>query len=287
MPLETAGGKQNSDSVNASLFFYEHGNPSNQFSDYRIWTRALSDQEVKDLYTYESQPQPLLPHPATATAQIFNGFVVGLTITDPGYGYSNAPIVQLIGGGGSGAAAVATVANGVVSNLQVISTGSGYTNAPTVNITSPHPSIPHQATGTAQIVNGFVVGITITDPGYGYTNAPVIVIEGGGGSGATAITTVGNGMVSGIHITSTGSGYSDIPEVIIASPPHMPWMDIKVTQVETKQHVILGHKYVVESSTDLENWTQVGSPFTANRETITQTFDVVATGRYFRIREVQ
>lgn len=255
--------------------------------DVRIYNRALSDQEVKALYGYESQPQPQAPHPATATAQVVNGFVVGLTITDPGYGYSNAPIVQIQGGGGSGAEGLATVANGVVSNLQITSTGSGYTNAPEVIISSPHPSIPHQATGTAQIVNGFVVGITITDPGYGYTNAPAVLIEGGGGSGATAITTVTNGMVSSIQITGTGMGFTNAPEVIIASPPHMPWTDIKVTQVETTHHVVLGHKYVVESSTDLVNWTLIGSPFTANKETITQTFDVASTGRCFRIREVQ
>lgn len=148
-------------------------------------------------------------------------------------------------------------------------------------------TVPHQAAATAQIVNGFVVGITITDPGYGYTNAPTVQIEGGGGSGATAVATVANGIVTGINITSAGLGYSNMPEVFIASPPFMPWVEIGVTQLKVTQHVVLGRRYVLESSPDLTTWLQVGGQFTAQKEVVTQVFDVEATGRFFRLREMQ
>jgi hypothetical protein len=42
------------------------------------------------------------------------------------------------------------------------------------------------------VVNGILVGATITDPGCGYTNAPLVVIQGGGGSGATQAAIVTN-----------------------------------------------------------------------------------------------
>jgi hypothetical protein len=44
--------------------------------------------------------------------------------------------------------------------------------------------------------------------------------------------------------------------------------------------------YILESSSDLAVWTQVGVQFTAEDEVIVQEFDVDATGRYFRIQQV-
>ena len=74
---------------------------------------------------------------ATADATLFNGFVVGTAVSDGGHGYTNAPLVRLIGGGGSGAQAVAIVSNGIVTAVNVLNTGSGYTNAPLVVIEPP------------------------------------------------------------------------------------------------------------------------------------------------------
>lgn len=147
--------------------------------------------------------------------------------------------------------------------------------------------IPHRASATARVDNGFVVDATIINGGCGYTNAPlIIIIVGGGGSGATAAATITNGVVSGITITDAGIGYTNAPKVLIASPPFMPWLEIGVSKVKVTQHVVLGKNYVLESSTDLTNWSQVGTQFTAQDEVITQEFDVDVTGRFFRIRQV-
>jgi hypothetical protein len=83
-----------------------------------------------------------IPHTATATAILVNGFVVGATITDGGGGYTNAPTVRIIGGGGSGAEAVAVVSNGVVVAVNFLDAGSGYTNTPLVVIAPPFISNP-------------------------------------------------------------------------------------------------------------------------------------------------
>ena len=82
------------------------------------------------------------PHAATATATLFNMFVVGAVVTDSGCGYSNAPTVTITGGGGSGATATATInSNGLVTAINMISAGSGYTNSPQIIIASP-PFVP-------------------------------------------------------------------------------------------------------------------------------------------------
>jgi formylglycine-generating enzyme required for sulfatase activity len=74
---------------------------------------------------------------ATATATVISGFVVAYTITDGGSGYTEPPVVTLVGGGGTGATAVALVANGVVTQINAVSPGSGYTSPPEVVISAP------------------------------------------------------------------------------------------------------------------------------------------------------
>jgi hypothetical protein len=145
---------------------------------------------------------------------------------------------------------------------------------------------PHAAEATAQVVNGFVVGATITDIGCGYTNTPEVLIEGGSGSGATATAVVQDGVVVGINIVNSGSGYTNPPDIEIASPPFVPTLAINVSRVNVVSHVVLGFNYVIESSTDLVNWTATGPEFTAQSEYVTNEFIVNQTGQYFRIQQV-
>jgi sugar lactone lactonase YvrE len=81
----------------------------------------------------------VIPPPRTGagTAIVTNEFVIAVNITDGGSGYTNTPMVRLIGGGGSGAQAFATVSNGVVISITVTNAGYGYTNAPLVVIDPP------------------------------------------------------------------------------------------------------------------------------------------------------
>jgi len=81
------------------------------------------------------------PHAAQAMAILYNGELVGLRLVDYGCGYTNAPLVQIVGGGGTGATALAKMTNGVVTGLVITSAGSGYTNAPRILIESP-PFVP-------------------------------------------------------------------------------------------------------------------------------------------------
>jgi len=74
---------------------------------------------------------------AAATVTLFNGFVVGITVTNGGSGYTFAPLVTITGGGGAGAEAFATISNGVVTAITVTNAGSGYTSTPQVVIAAP------------------------------------------------------------------------------------------------------------------------------------------------------
>jgi hypothetical protein len=103
--------------------------------DIRIYNRALNDSEAQQLYQYESQS--CSPRRAEATTEIAGGIVVGATIDDGGCGYTNAPAVLILGGGGNGATATATVSNGLVVGVTITAGGTGYTSIPQIYIYSP------------------------------------------------------------------------------------------------------------------------------------------------------
>lgn len=222
---------------------------------------------------------------ATAVAQVVNGFVVGATVSDGGAGYTNVPVVTITGGNGSGATAKATVINGSVTAITILTPGSGYTETPQIVI-APPPFPPRRAVAAATVVNGFVVSAEISDGGFGYSGTPAVRITGGGGSGATAIAVVENGVVTGVAITNPGSGYTGTPKVSIASPLFSPELKVAVSRVTVTSKVVLGLKYLLESSADLQTWSTVGNPFVAESEELNQEYVVGETGQFFRITQV-
>ena len=251
----------------------------------RFYDRTLTDGDIADLYRSELLDSRSGLRTATATCQIVNGFVVSVNILNGGFGYTKNPSVKIIGGGGAGATATANQINGVVTSITITNPGSGYTSAPIITI-EPPPFPPKKATAISQFVNGFVVGTKITDGGFGYDSPPAVLLIGGGGSGATAVATIENGIVNAINIISPGSGYTSAPHIRIASPPFSPKLSIDVTRVRVSLEVVLGRKYQIESSTDLQVWLKAGDAFIAQDEVLQQDFDVDISGRYFRINQV-
>jgi hypothetical protein len=182
------------------------------------------------------------PSTATANSVLTNGFVVGVNITDGGYGYTNTPTVRIIGGGGTGAQAVAVVSNGVIIAVNVLDAGDGYTSAPLVVINPP--LIPYPVLGIApmsflafsNLTVGGVYQLQQSVAGY-WTNQPVSftatnalytqMVTGVASGGdyqlarspvpaqAFATPEVVNGFVVGATVTSGGSGYVTSPMVSI------------------------------------------------------------------------
>jgi hypothetical protein len=104
--------------------------------------------------------------------------VQGVNVINPGFGYTVAPMVNFIGGGGSGATATATIGDGVVGNITIIDGGSGYVTAPTVTFSSPGIGTTAVATGYAAInAAGIVTSVYVINAGLGYTVAPTITIS--------------------------------------------------------------------------------------------------------------
>jgi hypothetical protein len=148
------------------------------------------------------------------------------------------------------------------------------------------PCTPRKAKAVAQLVNGFIVGATVTDPGCGYTNPPAVLIQGGNGSGALARAVISNGEVTEIQILDAGFGYTSQPRIVIGSPPFVPTVNIAVSRINVTQNVVLGWKYVLETSTNAVEWASTGPAFVAESESIVTEFEVDAVGRLFRLRVV-
>ncbi len=182
------------------------------------------------------------PHSATATATVVNGFVVGATILDTGWAYTNTPPVRIIGGAGSGAQATAVVSNGVVVEVDVSNPGQGYTSDPAVVIAPPFISQPvigisplsllsfaGLQAGTNYQLQAIVEGVhtslgdqfTATNSMYtrlfpgtvsasSYVFAPVPFPQQ-----ATATGQVINGFLIGVTLARGGSGYTTNPAVTV------------------------------------------------------------------------
>jgi|GEM_PF-2594734 len=249
---------------------------------------AFSGPRLIELDAYGSSVisnQPV-PRTATATAQVVNGFLVGVTVVDAGYGYVDAPAVSFTGGGGTGAIGRATIENGIVKSIAILNPGNGYTNVPTVVIVAP-PTPPRVADAVPQVVNGFVVGALITDQGAGYPEAPVIRIVGGGGTGATAVAIIENGVVVGISIVNPGSGYTSMPRLLIASPPFTPTLSVEVSRVRVQARVNLGGTYKIEMTGNFDAWVPVMEEFVAESEELEFEVEVESTERFFRITRLR
>ena len=79
-------------------------------------------------------------------------------LTNPGFGYTVAPEVAFVGGGGVGAAATTVLADGIVGVITVTSSGGGYTAPPTVTFSAP----PAVGIVTAVVSNTVPAGSPVT-----------------------------------------------------------------------------------------------------------------------------
>jgi hypothetical protein len=207
-----------------------------------IFNRALSASEIAAIYQAGSTGKCRSPHTATATASLANGFVVGVTISNHGWGYTNTPVVKIIGGGGSGAQAVAVVSNGQLVAINILDAGSGYTNTPVVVIEPPFVPQLMVAIETASLLSfsslavgtnyqlQYFKGNTWSNLGAAFAaSSPTFTqyVPGTVGSNdyrlattpvptqAYATAQLLNGFVIGATVTSGGSGYTTNPAVSI------------------------------------------------------------------------
>ena len=150
---------------------------------------------------------------ATATATVgANGAVTGITITNPGSGYTAATVSFT--GSGSGASADAVVnPSGAVTAVTVDAGGAGYLK-PQVSISGGGATT--DATATAY---GGVDAVTLGNPGIGVYKNPTVdfdMPDSPDGVKATAHAVVdAAGAITAIAVDQPGSGYSFAPNVVI------------------------------------------------------------------------
>jgi len=219
----------NTSEVNPLQFGQEYlgggfGPLAGSLSDIRVYNRALSSNEVVQLYAYESIPPIQITQNLTNTSVVVGGnmsFKVSVTVTSPiSYQwYSTAPNYLKVAG------AYAELTGDFVYPVVVTNGGNGYGTAPSVSFPGGGGT---GAAGVTSVSNGILTSITITNPGYGYSTAPSVVVGPPNGFifGATNsvlnITNAGAGDAGSYYVvvsSSSGTITSDVAALTILYPP--------------------------------------------------------------------
>lgn len=160
---------------------------------------------------------------AVASAFVFEGKVVNVTVEDPGINYPSERFTTLVvDGDGTGAMATPIIYNGEIIKVVIDNPGEGYSYA-TVTAVGAH----EQGTGAEfdvvfsssnietdqsiveQVaVPGAIYCIEVTEEGDHYSDEATVVITGDG-TGATATPTIVGGRITQILMDSYGSGYTN------------------------------------------------------------------------------
>ena len=137
-------------------------------------------------------------HGAVASAEISNGAVTSIVVTNPGADYIPPPSIVFNNGGASTEAkARAIISGGKVVAVTVEDGGVGYTQAPTVTISGGRSASGSDATGTAHIANGVVTAVTVGDGGSGYLPPlQVVVAPPAGGTNVIPVWAPAGALVS-------------------------------------------------------------------------------------------
>jgi len=129
--------------------------------------------------------------------------VQAVDIVNPGTGYTVAPGVRFIGGGGAGAAATTKIGNGIVGVVTLTDAGSGYTTTPTITFSNEvFLSGVTTVSAAATVVvgsGGTLTSIRLINAGLGYSTAPTITISDPNmsSSGEFVFNEIVTGSVSG------------------------------------------------------------------------------------------
>ena len=159
-----------------------------------------------------------------------------ITVQTEGTGYTAAPLVRIVGGGGNGATATSTLS---INNVTINPLYRGsYTTVPTtVNFSAPPAGGTKPLGATIQSEEILpattpkryrITGVTIptvvtatTGPGTGYTAAPLVSFSGGVGTAARATASGGVGAVKVTNpdpsdpSTAGGGGYVDLSQTLV------------------------------------------------------------------------
>ena len=160
---------------------------------------------------------------ATARAIVDSSSAISrIQITDPGSGYTSLPSVIISPPAQWGTPAVTStiVPTRTIKRIVMVNGGSNYEVAPTVVAVLPkgisggslyQPAIINPVLSTAAIDR-----IVVTNGGSGYTTEPLVLISGGGGTSASAVSEISGKSIQRLELNKNvanpgGSGYTTAP----------------------------------------------------------------------------
>ena len=165
-------------------------------------------------------------NPATRSVQ-------HVDLENVGSGYTVAPKIAFIGGGGSGAAATSVIGDNVIGIVTLTSAGGyvggvGYTTNPTITFSNEifKTGVTTVSAAATAVVSsaGTITAINITNAGLGYSTAPTLTIQDpaldntgnykfnevvtGETSGTTARVRTWNGTTNVIELASVSGSWT-------------------------------------------------------------------------------
>ncbi len=157
---------------------------------------------------------------ATLTGTVANGSLVGITVTNPGTGFTvDSDLTITITGGGSDDMATASLSFSTVSGVASVivnAGGTGYTSlAHVVELsTTASPSATYSLVGSG----GVITGVQVLNPGAGYTAVPtlgIVDVTGSIGTGAILTAVLEMGQIIAASVLSGGTGYTTPPMLTV------------------------------------------------------------------------
>lgn len=141
---------------------------------------------------------------AVAITSSFNGrkSIREIVLVNPGSGYTVAPKITIVGGGGTDASATCAISTSSAGIIDITMTneGSGYLTSPSITFSSPSLGAGTTAVGIASLSSdGKIKTILLSKSGIGYSTAPIITISPPSISGinATNLNYIFNESVTG------------------------------------------------------------------------------------------
>lgn len=133
--------------------------------------------------------------------------IASVVVTNGGSKYSALASAFASGGGGAGATFTLVGNSGVITGISVLNPGTGYTSTPVMKVTDVAGSSGSGATATAVLSAGQIGSASVISGGSGYTTPPTLTVIGDG-SGASLIANLSGSAVASISIVSAGVGYT-------------------------------------------------------------------------------